>query len=108
MISRFFNKLKAYARHIILFGSIAGTATTVALQDKTLKVKTFFCIKSDKVTYLDQRPPSQMWGKCYYTLTLTRGEHAELKSKIHIDSRIYRNFIVQPQHTSAESIIHLE
>ena len=56
MISRIITKLKAYARHIALFGSMVGAAATVHFQDATLKVKTHFCINSQQVTYLDTRP----------------------------------------------------
>lgn len=108
MISRIFGKLKAYANHIALFGSMATAAATVHFQDLNLKVKTYFCINAQQVTYLDTRAPSQSWGKCYYTLKLTRGEYAELKSKIHIDPRIYRNFTLQPRNSRTSFIIPLE
>lgn len=108
MISQIVRKLKAYARHIVLFGSMAATAATVHFQDMGLKVKTYFCINSQEVTYLDTRPPSQPWGKCYYTWNLTRGQYAELKTNTYIDSRIYRNFHVQSRHHNSNFIIPLD
>ena len=107
MISRIITKLKAYARHIALFGSMVGAAAAVHFQDATLKVKTYFCINSQEVTYLDTRAPSQPWGKCYYTWNLTRGQYAELKSNTYINPRVYRDFHVQPRVDNPYFIIPL-
>lgn len=77
-------------------------------KDPDLKVKTYFCIYAEKITYFDTKPPTHRWGECYQTNQFSRGNHAKIKQKLTIDTRIYRNFIVQLNSSNFYPYIHIE
>jgi hypothetical protein len=95
MFKKILLKIKSAFSKIALFSTITAVVATVYLQDTNTKIKTYFCKRFNQVTYFDYNPPSHSWGKCYYTFNFTKNEYANQKSKILIDSRIYRNFIIQ-------------
>ena len=90
--------------HLLIFIVIL----TASCQNNTSKEKVYFCKHLKKLTYFNIKPPSQSWGQCYFTLMFTKGQYAEQKSKLTINSRIYRNFHIQHKLVDAYDSIPLK
>lgn len=106
-IYKYLTKLKISFSKIFFASTILITFATVHYQDTTTKVKIYFCKSLNKITYFHYNLPSQSWGKCYYTL-ITKDQYAKQKSTLFLDSRIYRNFVVQRNLINTFNIIPLE
>ena len=107
-IYNFLTKIKTSFSKLLFSSAILITSTTVYYQDTTTKLKVYFCKSLNKITYFHHTPPSQSWGKCYYTLNFTKDQYAKQKPTLLIDSRIYRNFVVQRNLTYTFNTIPLK